>query len=314
MGSCATGLIVLATILGPVTLVFLAVSFGTDNWLVYTVKRDKLSAAERSDSQSNVALAKYTHTRQRGLFRECYPGNDTLFLDKADDKVDGYCFNIKYELPQNEESSSDFTARLHLLRSFLAFYIIALVFFVAAYIFGLVLCCWRISRWAYIAGLCAYIAAFSTAAAIAFFHGAEYIERNKIENKNEFYKSWSSTIKEATTRTYGWSYALGWVGMILAAFTATFYSLAGCYITSDRYEDSREIMEKRGHYGRDYPMVVGEPVYAVEEPYYGQKGYYGYPRGGYVGPYVYERPVLERSIAPSTYGPHESWQWREVSS
>ena len=44
------------------------------------------------------------------------------------------------------------------------------------------------------------------------------------------------TIKDATRRSYGWSYALGWVGMILAAFPATFYSLAGCYITSQRYE------------------------------------------------------------------------------
>ena len=44
------------------------------------------------------------------------------------------------------------------------------------------------------------------------------------------------TIKEATRRSYGWSYALGWVGMILGAFTATFFSLAGCYITSKRYE------------------------------------------------------------------------------
>lgn len=44
-----------------------------------------------------------------------------------------------------------------LLRLFLAFYIISLVFFVAAYVFGLILCCWRVSRWAYIAGLCAYI-------------------------------------------------------------------------------------------------------------------------------------------------------------
>ena len=47
-------------------------------------------------------------------------------------------------------------------------------------------------------------------------------------------------LKNATDRDYGWSYALGWVGMILASLTATFYSLAGCYLTSERYED-REV-------------------------------------------------------------------------
>ncbi|KAK6187339.1 hypothetical protein SNE40_005395 [Patella caerulea] len=310
MGSCATGLIVLATILGPITLIFLAVSFGTDNWLIYNVDSTKLTAAEKGERNTDQAKARYYHTRARGLFRECYPGNDTQFLDTAQNKVDGYCFNVVYELPENTaiSASENYIARIHLLRSFLAFYIIALVFFILAYIFGLVLCCWRVSRWAYTAGLCAYIAAFSTAAAIAFFHGAEYLERNKIEGRPEFYQSWTSTLKDATTRSYGWSYALGWVGMILAAFTATFYSLAGCYITSDRYEDSREIMEKRSHYGRDYPMPMHEPVYAVEDPYYSQKGYYGYPRGGgYVGPYVYERPVP--AVA---YPSGHDWQFREV--
>lgn len=34
--------------------------------------------------------------------------------------------------------------------------------------------------------------AFATAAAIAFFHGAEYLERNKIEDTNEFYSRWSA--------------------------------------------------------------------------------------------------------------------------
>lgn len=34
--------------------------------------------------------------------------------------------------------------------------------------------------------------AFATAAAIAFFHGAEYLERNKIEDNNEFYSKWTA--------------------------------------------------------------------------------------------------------------------------
>ena len=72
MSSCATALIVIATILGPITLVFMAVSFGTDYWLEFDVDRSQLSTADREASK-----VRYTHTRYRGLFRECYPGNDT---------------------------------------------------------------------------------------------------------------------------------------------------------------------------------------------------------------------------------------------
>lgn len=72
MSSCATALIVIATILGPITLVFMAVSFGTDYWLEFDVDRAGLGG---DDLDAGKVL--YTHDRYRGLFRECYPGNDT---------------------------------------------------------------------------------------------------------------------------------------------------------------------------------------------------------------------------------------------
>lgn len=314
MSSCATALIVIATILGPITLVFMAVSFGTDYWLEFKVDRMKLTPGERTEAK----MARYTHERYRGLFRECFPGNDTAFLDSMSNLVDGYCFNTDYNLPETRSAyTDDYLVRIHLLRLFLAFYIVALVFFVAAFVFGLILCCWRISRWAYVAGLCAYIGAFSLAAAIAFFHGAEYLERNKI-NDEGFYLKWSQNVKNATSRNYGWSYALGWVGMILAAFTATFFSLAGCYITSQRYED-RERLEKESHRsGRDYPIAM-EPVYAMEDPYmvkpYAQP-YAAYPTLGhpraYPGPYV----IADSPRYAVGYGDpqRDMWAMREVQS
>ena len=77
MSACATTLIVLATILGPVTLVFMSVSFGTDHWLEFRVDRDKLTDQERNESKNDQVKARYYHTRDRGIFRECYPGSDT---------------------------------------------------------------------------------------------------------------------------------------------------------------------------------------------------------------------------------------------
>ncbi|GFN79853.1 voltage-dependent calcium channel gamma-5 subunit [Plakobranchus ocellatus] len=310
MSTCATTLIVIATILGPVTLVFMAVSFGTDHWLEFRVDRSKLSDPP---APRDWKRARYYTSRDRGIFRECYPDNNTEFLDYAEDVVDSYCFNIEYDQPSDVNDPSDYyMARIHLNRCFLAFFIMALVLFVLGYVFGLILCCMRISRWAYTAGLCSYSSAFALAAAIAFFHGAEYIERNKLNGgaeEAEFYASWDTDLKNATDRDYGWSYALGWVGMILAALTATFYSLAGCYLTGERYED-REVLEKRG-IARDYPIAM-EPVYAVgTDPYYSK--HYGYPRAylGPMAPEYYARPYPSIGYGDPT---KDIYQWREIES
>lgn len=70
-------MIVLATIMGPIVLIFLAVSFATDHWLDFTVKKNLFSTATIGSSRSDADVGRYTNDRHRGLFRECYPGNDT---------------------------------------------------------------------------------------------------------------------------------------------------------------------------------------------------------------------------------------------
>lgn len=67
--TCGTVMLVCATILGPITIVFLAVSFATDYWLEFKVD----SGYTRLPTDNN----RVSHTRHRGIFRECYPGNDT---------------------------------------------------------------------------------------------------------------------------------------------------------------------------------------------------------------------------------------------
>ena len=75
-------MLVLATIMGPIVLVFLAVSFATDHWLEFDVTRSQLAPSIRTNSETSVVMGRYTHTRHRGLFRECYPGNDTKCKSK----------------------------------------------------------------------------------------------------------------------------------------------------------------------------------------------------------------------------------------
>uniref|UniRef100_A0A0B7AG52 Uncharacterized protein n=2 Tax=Arion vulgaris TaxID=1028688 RepID=A0A0B7AG52_9EUPU len=312
MGTCVTALIVIATILGPITLVIMSVSFGTDHWLEFRVNTTSFNNTIRTMIETNVAMARYHVSRDRGLFRECYPGSDTKFLDNAEGVIDGYCFPIDYDQPSSvNKPSNSFMSRLHLNRSFLAFFIISIALFLLAYIFGLILCCLRVSKWAYIAGTISYTSAFFLAAAIAFFHGAEFIERNKLNGgasaqEAQFYPSWSQYLKYATTRNYGWSYALGWVGMILAAIAATLYALAGCYMTSEHYEDE-EILHKSRH----YPVPL-EPLYAYEgDQYY--PNYYGNPRAfqGPLAPEYYARPYP--MIGYGDPG-NDIWHWKEVES
>jgi hypothetical protein len=71
-------MLVTATILGPIVMILLAVSFATDHWLEFDVDKKDLSQVVLTNRNNDFLLARYTHTRHRGLFRECYPGNDTI--------------------------------------------------------------------------------------------------------------------------------------------------------------------------------------------------------------------------------------------
>ncbi|KAL8600910.1 hypothetical protein ACOMHN_045047 [Nucella lapillus] len=308
MSACATVLVVMATILGPITLVFMSVSFGTDHWLKFDVDRNKLTTAVKT----STTYERFSHSRYRGLFRECYPGNDTAFLDDNPNLLDDFCLPFEYELPTGK--SDEFFTRIHLLRLFLGFFIMALVFYATAFVFGLVLCCWRTSRWGYIAGILAYIAAFSQAAAIAFFHGAEYLERNKISDDG-FYMQWPEVIQNSTTRSYGWSYTFGWVSMVLATLAATFYSIAGCYIASSRYEDRDSLDKEPYRGGREYPLAM-EQRYPMDDPYVikPQPMYAAdYPHA-YAGPYLMAAPENPRYLVAAEPPPREMWNIREMAS
>ncbi|KAK3579466.1 hypothetical protein CHS0354_028273 [Potamilus streckersoni] len=310
--TCGTVCFVVATILGPAVLVFLAISFSTDHWLDFTVNRKNIQEPSLTDPGDKLRRAKWTHTRHRGIFRECYPGNDTAFFElvqHSDDPViDGYCYYVVLAIPKGTDGHSpEYFSRLHLTRCHLAFYVVALFFFLLAYLFGLVLCCRRLTWVANTAGFFAYLAGFSTAAAIAFFHGAEYLERNKITDedpiKGQFYLNWGPYVQNNTDRSYGYSYILGWVGMVLAAITATFYCIAGCYISGERYEELEktrplEYMDRTYHMmvppmagypiERGYPMVLEAP----HMDYYG-----GYPR--------YD----DRRVLPAISYPEPTYSW-----
>ena len=64
-----------ASIFTLAALACVAVSFSTDYWVVTTVNRNQARADALAPAE---LMMPYAFTRNRGLFRTCYEGNDTL--------------------------------------------------------------------------------------------------------------------------------------------------------------------------------------------------------------------------------------------
>jgi len=284
-----------ATVATAIALLLVAVSFSTDQWIVDVVNRDQIRKSAVGDAALNTSLYKYPyyHTRHTGLFRTCFPGTDNKFLDQysASQIVDGNCLYVDYEIPEKQASlqySSDYWARIHLMRAQFAFFVVALLFLVIACISGAV-GCWRLSSTVVkVTGLIAFIAAFFTAAGMAFFHGAEYLERNKIKtNTGEFYPEWPKVLSQNTVRSYGWSYILGWIGMVFAAIAAILFLVAG-YSIQNKHRKGQEKVPYD-----DYTMQSRNKSYDYMEH---QRGPYPGPRDDFYGAQPYTMP-------PPNYGP-----------
>ena len=102
--------------------------------------------------------------------------------------------------------------------------------------------------------------------------------------------------------------------MGVAALTATFYAIAGCYIGSERYED-KEYLEKRR--GREYGYPAYENrAFPMELAYDDPNFYPPQPRGPYPslpyhpGPYVYDMDT-RRPMPAIGYGNENVpyWTW-----
>ena len=302
--TCGTVMLIAGTCFTILTVVFVAISFATDYWLDYTVKRNELSS---SVLQANVSNGRYTMTRHRGLFRECYPGSEAYqFLAARNDVVDSECFVVDMDIPDTSitDLSSEYLTRIHLLRTCIAFFAVGLLLIIVTFIVGLVpISCSRRSKWAFASGFLAFLVAFFLAAAIAFFHGAEYLEKRKITDTFTtvtFYQNWESDVKLATDTDYGWSYALGWVGVGCAIITAIFYIIGGFYIGDERYEYGEYLEKGRGR-SRDYiPNGYDNRAYPGDSPYgpYPPPVAYGPP-----GPYVQELET-GRNLQQMPY-----WSW-----
>ena len=67
-----------ATVMSVAALSVVSVAFGTNNWLETTV--DRLALRQAGISVARLNNLPVFFTRYRGLFRTCFPGNDTACM------------------------------------------------------------------------------------------------------------------------------------------------------------------------------------------------------------------------------------------
>ncbi|XP_013418772.1 uncharacterized protein LOC106179605 [Lingula anatina] len=289
----STAFLAFAIFFTVVSLFFVALSFSTDNWLQYTVDRSALAQSTSSQVISEKNRLPWYHSRHRGLFRTCYEGNETTFLETEpynSQRIDRNCLYLNYDIPEPDNfnlKSSDYRLRIHLMRCHVGFLITALFFLLIGCVVG-AFGCWKAkattSRYA---AVVVFIGAFFTAAGMAFFHGAEYIERNKVREDNTFPLNWHSDLFTNTVRSYGWSYILGWVGMAIGAISAILYLIAS-WLIKQKLKDEKIPLDTYSMRSRNraydymdpYANGPGRPPYGYEDPYSkgGDPGTWGWTR------------------------------------
>lgn len=221
-------LINVAALLGPLVIVFVVLGFATDHWTDTDVDETKLNSVMRSLANSNQELARVFHSRNKGIIRECYPKDNAKFLDYAQNVVNGDCFYIDFDNPEGMDISSDYSMRMHLMRSVLATYVLGLVGVILTFILGIILCCAKNSHMAHLCAVCSCLGGMFVLSSIVLFHAQEYVEANKHGDAGEivFHENWSQDLLVATDTTLGYSYALAWLGLILAIVDGIIYIMA----------------------------------------------------------------------------------------
>ncbi|CAH1795119.1 unnamed protein product, partial [Owenia fusiformis] len=259
----AAGYIGAAAVFTAIALLMSALGFATDFWQYNVVDRAALKTSTVKAVGENINTNPEYFTRNQGLFRECFPGNDTTFLDSLDQSrlLDGYCVYVDLRwtetIATTANESEDYWARLHLLRAWIVFLGLSLVFLLAACISGAV-ACWKTSEGvARTSGFLVFVAAFFLAGAMAFFHGAEYLEKNIIQDtsKTEIYNVWPNDLKIATARKYGWSYIVTWTGFACSAVGGILYLVAASKISEKRWREKRvtHVYDNYSSTGTKYP-------------------------------------------------------------
>ncbi|CDW58547.1 Claudin 2 domain containing protein [Trichuris trichiura] len=233
------------SLLGTVLVI---IAFGTNNWQEFRVNRTALLRKYTHDSESRPALSNLNQTaiffdRTLGLFRECFPTDVPNGSGTYTDPMGNQCRNlIDYQIPEdsvvvrsysyyqlirmrklkslNDSSSDRRTLFSDMMRTCIGLYIVGLVVLSFCLLIGIRGCWRRHLSLIMMTGILLLFAisnestlsALLLIAAVAVWHGVDYIERELIDRK-PFYKTWPSILRQSTDISYGWSYMIAWIGI-----------------------------------------------------------------------------------------------------
>jgi nitrate reductase NapE component len=263
---------ILVCVAAPFTvcaLLCIAISFATESWQHFDVTLP----------DGYVGSKEFHFSRKRGLFRTCFDGADTEFLERSpyiERVTDNTCLKdrgLPFDGPDSNVPDDD--TRGHILRLEVALIALGIFFlFVSAFVGGFG-CLKKRGRWLYATAVFNFAGGFITALGVALFHVVLYFEDEKVRIE-PYPASWTQIVFVWTETRLHYSYVLGWVGAGLAIIAGILYTLAGREIRRMKKKEKRKLMPyhhpQHGPHGPHYPM--GNPGY---EHYPPPQREYGYP-------------------------------------
>ena len=308
-------------VLSVTTLFLLCSAFSTDFWVVYTVDRDKIKEETKGIAAYDFLLFNDGNyfSRHRGLFRICYKGNETFFLDGND----GNCLTEKeYEWsPRIETSDWGFAyhQRKHLMRAHLIVMAIA-IFTTALASVCAVLSSFRKDRKTFVNSTLIFIGVTTTFVItfIMCFHIYRNLEKNEI-NEAPFEKFWSSDthLKINARADFGFSFYLAWLGFgtwVVTLILSIFSKMKKSEELRRKRRKTLEAEKMHQEAAQQYPVNaylqhVQGPVTQQVHPLQKVTIVHHYSTPGRVPGYQYHQrqPVIEQKQHARFFLP-ENWQ------
>uniref|UniRef100_A0A5S6Q0H9 Claudin n=1 Tax=Trichuris muris TaxID=70415 RepID=A0A5S6Q0H9_TRIMR len=286
------------SLLGTVLVV---IAFGTNNWQEFRVNRTTLLRQYAQDSDIRPALSGLNQTaiffdRTLGLFRECFPTDVPNGSGTYTDPMGNQCRNlVDYQIPEDAVVVRSYSyyqlIRMHMMRTCIGLYIVGLLVLAFCLLVG-VRGCWRRNlSLIMMTGIMLLFATLLMIAAVAVWHGVDYIERELIDRK-PFYKTWPSILRRSTDISYGWSYMIAWIGISFILISSVLMLVAHRKM---KEEEQREMDSKT------VPYIIPSYHEKIMMMPYTHNYYGGYPQQMY-GSYGVAPPMTNSYYGYLNYG------------
>lgn len=285
-----------STVCALIGIVLVAIAFGTDNWTEFKVNRGEFPPPAAAEEQAAIAKDIF-YSRSYGLFRECFPEEVSPPEPKTYiSPLGSNCANIRdYQIPEDDQVrgySEPRKTRMHLMRTTVAFYIVGLAFLFFCLFTGVSGCWLRNPGLVLATGILLLFSTLFLAAAMAVWHGVEYLQREVLDEE-PFYRKWPQYLQKASEQKYGWSYMISWIGIGFVLIAAILMLVAyrflkdeareefekkrAAYMAPNYYDKAAMVPYGYANYGYGYPNAYAYGTYGTYAGAPGNaNGYYGY--------------------------------------